>query len=1531
MLFGMDRVAVGAVRFAAASTMGAVDAVGTLAGGSLGAVQAVAGLAAASPTRARRRVWSADGRAHVEVKGLTGSGDRHHALRAHLTGALRELKGVRWAEINAVTQHILIDFDEQELDVEAIIEVIEAAEEAHDTDEETFSRTKPEHPSADAPVNMAVIALAADAVGLSVAVAGRVMRLPAVPQALRVPLLIVETTPRIRHLVEDRIGRTHTEAVFAVSNSTLNALAQGPEPILIDSTHHALRFAEARARQAVWRRRERELVGDGSGLPSEVPRRSVRPVPLPQGPVEKLGDRAALASLLGAGGVLAATRDPGRAGDLMLATMPKAARLGREAFASMLDWELSRHGVVPMDVSSLRRLDRISLVAIDSSTLCTDRPRILSVVATDPATTDREIWAATEQALVASSSASRFVGSGPWTVGEWSFEKPQDALDGSIGGPVALTLDVLDPEGARRGRVRIGVETDPLADALLAAARDAASHVVLTEHDSVTDLLPWADEVVAPGAPLLDYIRLMQLGGSGVLAISGLDDDALHAADVGVAVVAEGRPVCWSAELLCGPGLSQPWRVLRSVGAARQVSERSARLALGGSALGALLAVTGRRRTARPMTLSPVHSAMAAAIFGGTLSALRVARQSPPEPSIRGNWHDLTAREAFERVERARREQPARVAPRGRFGAVADAGRETARMFGTVPLASQTAQLVGAVAEELRDPLTPVLALGAAASAIVGSGVDALLVTGVMAGNAVISGAQRMRAEQALRRLLMGEQILAHRVQWQPADSGSGAGPGSGAGSGSPAGWLAGLDDASTLDVSATALRVGDVITLAATDVVPADVRLLTALDLEVDESSLNGESLPVAKLPAATPGADLDERSCMLYEGCTILAGSCYALVVAVGRDTEAGRAAAVAGSAPPPAGMQARLAELTRIALPAAGVGGIAVTGLSALRGVPLPRAVASGVAVAVAAVPEGLPLVATVAQLAAARRLSQRGVLVRSSRTLEALGRVDTVCFDKTGTLTQGKLSVTRLADLDGDLPLDSEEGSRLLRFAARACPAVQEGAARRLAHATDGAVVEAAHRYLGRDEKWNLISELPFETTRGYAASIGTNSTRLTLALKGAPETVLEACTQVRSRDGSVNALSAARRREAVAATIRLTREGLRVLAIAESHPVVANIEDIAELDVATLVTDLTLIGFIAIADTPRPTSARAVADLTAAGVRVTMITGDHPNTAVAIAEQLGIPEARLVLTGAEFDRLSKRERTERVTGTTVFARVSPEQKVRVVQALREAGRIVAMTGDGANDAAAIRLADVGIAIAGHGSAAARSAADLVLAEPDPARVTDALREGRTLWGNVRDAASILVGGNAGEVAFTVLGTAISGRAPLGTRQLLLVNMLTDMLPALAVALAPARPNSGEDPLASGPVSNLWDSEFKRTLAVRGGATALGAGLAWGIGRVSGRPRRAETMGLGALVGTQLGQTLLAARHSPLVIATAAVSAVALVAVVETPGVSQFFGCTPLGPMAWGTVLASAATATAAGVVAPRVLERVGWKA
>ncbi|MBX6769262.1 MAG: cation-translocating P-type ATPase, partial [Actinomadura rubrobrunea] len=245
------------------------------------------------------------------------------------------------------------------------------------------------------------------------------------------------------------------------------------------------------------------------------------------------------------------------------------------------------------------------------------------------------------------------------------------------------------------------------------------------------------------------------------------------------------------------------------------------------------------------------------------------------------------------------------------------------------------------------------------------------------------------------------------------------------------------------------------------------------------------------------------------------------------------------------------------------------------------------------------------------------------------------------------------------------------------------------------------------------------------------------------------------------------------------------------------------------------------------------------------------------------------------------------------------------------------------GDGANDAAAIRLADVGIGLGGGDSAAARSAADLILPGSDLPGITEALLEGRTLWQSVRNAVSILVGGNAGEIAFTVYGTAVGGRAPLSTRQLLLVNMLTDMLPALAVALAPPPNGGGARPSRRGP----FGDPLHEAIAARGVVTAIGAILAWQIGRLTGRRRRAGTMGLAALVITQLAQTLQMGRHSPAVLATCAASVLLLAVVIETPGLSHFFGSVPLGPAAWTVVLGSAGAAAALSVFGPRLLRRL----
>src|SRR5690606_12299461 len=514
------------------------------------------------------------------------------------------------------------------------------------------------------------------------------------------------------------------------------------------------------------------------------------------------------------------------------------------------------------------------------------------------------------------------------------------------------------------------------------------------------------------------------------------------------------------------------------------------------------------------------------------------------------------------------------------------------------------------VRRELDDPLTPVLATGAVASALLGSLVDALLVVGAMDLNAVAGGLQRLRAEQALARLAARQQPKARRQDARRR----------------------------TVTVDAARLRPGDRIDLGAGDVVPADARLLEADGLAGDESSLTGESLPVSKDVGPTPGAPVARRTCMVFEGTTVVAGHATALVVDTGDSTEAGRAVALAARTPPPAGVQARLQELTRKALPVTLTGGALVTALSLLRGSPVRRAVSGGVAVAVAAVPEGLPLVATVAQMAAARRLSRRGVLVRTPRTLEALGRVDTVCFDKTGTLTENRLRLVRAATADGTVHTpDAEDALPVLPLAARACPQEETGQGRRVAHATDEAVLDVAPP----DDAWTPSGELAFEASRGYAAAVGRDGGADTgglLVVKGAPETVLPACRDLP---------------EAATRTAHeLAGQGLLVLGDAR-RPGPAE-DPAAGLDGD--VGDLEFAGLIAVADVPRDTSRALLTELRRLGIAPVMLTGDHPETARAIALQLGWPEETEVVTGDELVAMGRRDRVRALHGAAVVARV-----------------------------------------------------------------------------------------------------------------------------------------------------------------------------------------------------------------------------------------------------------------------------------
>ncbi|MEU9209547.1 cation-translocating P-type ATPase [Streptomyces sp. NPDC048415] len=1088
-----------------------------------------------------------------------------------------------------------------------------------------------------------------------------------------------------------------------------------------------------------------------------------------------------------------------------------------------------------------------------------------------------------------------------------------------------------------------GAGADPWAETVLDAARRAGLHVVVVDDPALGEFTGLADQVVGADQPLSEVVHALRDRGGTVVTVarprSADDSDVLSgllSGDVAVALADGDAAVVWGADVLAPHGLPDVWRLLSAVPAARTVGHRAQTLARSGAALSGLLVAVreserGRRTPLPGLRHAPVDAAAAAALLSGARAAVGVAAARAPHPRPRVAWHALSPDEVRARLES---EPDAETTAAEQM---THRAHDAADAVGRVPVlapARWSWQLARAVRGELDDPLTPVLAVGSAASAILGSAMDAMLVLGALDLNALVGGIQRLRAERALSGLL-AEQKQKARVTASDEDA---------------------PDGAHTVD--AAKLGTGDVIELKADDVVPADARILWENGLEVDESALTGESLPADKQTDPTPRAAVPDRRCMVFEGTTVVAGEARAVVVDTGDRTEAARAVHLAARMPPAAGVQARLQEITRKALPLTMGGGAAVTGLSLLRGTPIRQAVSGGVAVGVAAVPEGLPLVATVAQLAAARRLSRRGVLVRAPRTLEALGRMDTVCFDKTGTLTENRLHLVQVTDATnqpvrrlrtsakrdggglGAQPPDTDGANpavapsrtpgadagapeepaygHTLRVAARACPRI-DGGSDRPVHATDEAVLDAA----GPDPDWVQTEGRPFEAGRGYAAAVGHGADGAPmLVVKGAPETVLPACPGLPPH--------------AADTAQSLARDGLRVLAVAE-RPLVEheNPSDLLEQPLE----GLEFTGLVALADVPRETSTALVRGLREAGVRPVMLTGDHPQTARAIAAELGWPDDTTVVTGDELTSADRSVRSRMLRDVGVVARVAPEQKLQVVEALRDAGRVVGMVGDGANDAAAIRAADIGVGINARGSAAARNAADIVLTDDDMTVLIEAVTEGRALWHSVADAIAILIGGNAGEVGFGILGTLLSGSAPLSTRQMLLVNLFTDLFPAMAVAVTPreeaaatgspqeaTRPGSLEEPSDIG--TKLLGAPLIRQIRHRALTTCLGALTAWLIGRFTpGSTRRSTTMALCGVVGTQLAQTLADRRGSPLVRATSLGSAAALVALVQTPGASQFFGCTPLGPVAWAGVAAAIALAVGGQRVLPQMEEAV----
>ncbi|GAA2239839.1 hypothetical protein GCM10010430_21490 [Kitasatospora cystarginea] len=1335
---------------------------------------------------------------------------------------------------------------------------------------------EPAHPGHTGGVRSGALALACDAVGIATAVAARTVHLKSNSHLVTTGVTLLHEDPRVRSVLRRHLGRSATDLVLAAANAAAHGVGQSPTALALDAVLRVGQLAEAVARAAAF-----DAAHDTVCAPDRLSlagRQVARPQ-LHRRPGEDYRDQAITGTLFGAVGTLLFSRDVHEAAEALMAGNPKAVRYGPEAFTAALCTELAREGVLVRNLDRLGQLELVDTVVLHPEALRSTRRTVLDVNSNVPDWDHDRLW----QTATATLDGGGALGLRP----------VPDQAGSRIG------LMIASERGRDVGTVLVGWELDPLAEAALDAARRAGLYVVVQDDGSLGDFGALADELVGAERTLADLVGELRSSGRVVLTVAhvpcgraGTERQlspesrevlaGLLRSDVAVSLTDEGSAVVWGADVLLLHGLEGAWRLLAAIPAARTVGEHSKVFAEAGAALAGLLVVTRGSRSKHltfPLgfRLGPVHAAAAASLVSGWRAALRVNTDRAPHPPPRVPWHALQPQEALTRLRaRAAGVEPG-VSARIREGAV-----RLARLpvFAPERLA---VRLVSSVRGELHDPLTPLLLVGAIASALLGSVVDALMVLGAMGVNALVGGVQRLRAERALSGLKLEQRQKARRI----TDLGTG--------------------EART--VEAGRLAPGEVIELYTGDVVPADARLLKADELEVDESSLTGESLPTGKQVDATPQAAVAERHCMVFEGTTVVAGHGRAVVVGTGGETEAGRAAHLASRTAPAPGVQARLHELTGRMLPFTLLGGAAVTGLSLLRGRPVREAVRGGLAVAVAAVPEGLPLVATVAQLSATRRLSRIGILVRAPRALEALGRMDTVCFDKTGTLTENRLRVVRVATADGtEHPAGSTDAAPLVHAAALTCrtPGREAGVH---AHSTDEAILTAALP----GSPWTLAEVQPFEASRGYASAVGCDAEGArALLVKGAPEVVLPACTETAEGDGTAQALAA---------------DGLRVLAVAGRR--LTEAEEPAEA-IGRPLEDLDLLGFIGLADTPRPGSAPLVADLRRAGVRPVMLTGDHPQTARAVALQLGWPDDVSVITGDELAALDRIGRARLLRGCDVAARVAPEQKLQVVEALQAAGRVVAMVGDGSNDAAAIRAADVGVGIAVHGSAAARNAADLVITGGDLSVLVDAVAEGRALWRSVADAISVLIGGNAGEIGFSVLGTLLSGASPLSTRQILLVNLLTDMFPAMAVAVTP-RDDAAEESLAGEsalvgtvPVGiAVLGEPLTRQIRQRGVVTALGASTAWLIGTFTpGSARRTSTMALCGVVGAQLTQTVGGRRRSPLVLATVLGSALSLFVLIETPLVSRFFGCAPLGPVAWAGVATAMVVAALGPHLAPR---------
>lgn len=1427
------------------------------------------------PPPVRRERREGRGRARIPVRGL----DRNPDLARRVVERLESWPAVR-AGANPLTGRVLVEFDEDAVRFEDLAAEVARVEPPEVSDEE-----RPADPLDPAPLIKSTTRVAGAAVGLGLLglTRGRPVGTP-VPAVAAGVIGLLEGFPALRERTRRLLGPDAADLFFGAANVAFLTLSGGSLGLAIAGLGAVQLLLEARARRDAWREYEASagppaqpgsvtrleagervplaaevIEGRGNavgldGLPLPVsPGVEVaagsklhggpfmlelhggepfsphpRPAPVDGGLLGRYLQGAGLTGFVYAAVTALLTRSPARTFAALLLVNPRAAIMGAEAAGAGASVRALRSGVTVVGTRPERGIRLPGTLLIDGPRVLTDGFEVA-----DARSLEERLDSAELLSLAAGVAAA--AGS-PWG-DAFRVTAPKQAVDGGFDGWAATariedtwyslrpveegdpasatplrdrggdqggyTLALCEGDGERPvGKITLRPRLAPGVAQLVDACRSHGVEVGL-----LPDGDPSATREVArrAGAPLLSggdaavAVRERQRSGKTVAVVSdGARAGAAFAAcDLAVGLTEDG-PFPARADLLA-PDMEAVAAVVEA-GARREKAVRDS--VLFSAAAGVAGAVWGLRgpgveRAAYPVSVASL-GALAAGwlrMRGGERRGLSVSRVEDPRPE---RWGRRSVEEVLRNFDATEE------------GLTTQAAQERRRVS---PPVQERNRFFGALLDQIRSPITGILAAGAGLSLVLGAPGDVAMISTMIAANAVAGAWQERQADRTAEALERMGAVTAHVLR-----------------------------DGAFAELPAEEVVPGDVLLLAPGERIPADARLLEAQGLEVDEAALTGESMPVPKGPEA--GAD---ESRVVLEGSDVTAGSGRAVVVAVGRDTRMGAiAAALATEDVESSTLAKRLNLILRQALPVIAAGGVIVAAGGVLRGRPPLTQLALGASVAIAAVPEGLPLLSKVGEAAVARRLAGRSALVRRLSAIEALGRVDVACADKTGTLTEGRLVLDLVADPDREAsPSGTMPGSLrdVLLTAALANP--RPDVPGMSMNRTDAVVVQAARDAgLGEELDVEREAELQFRSEQGFHASV----VRGRLCVEGSAEALVSRCSTVRRRGGDYP-LDEDGRRELLRRSRSLAERGLRVLMVAEDASGVS-VDD---------PRSLTALGFLGITDPLRPGVAEAVGRCREAGVQVVMLTGDHPATASAIASEAGLPhDGQEVLTGPEMAELDDEDLDRRLENTTVIARVTPLDKLRIVESLQRRGRVVAMTGDGVNDGPALRLADVGVAMGRGGTEVARQAADVILADDDFSTLVETLVEGRGFWRNIRRALSLLLGGNLGELGLISGASILSSASPLTSAQVLSMNLITDVMPALAVALQQPEHRNLSDLAREG--TSALERPLLDDVLGRAVSTATPSLAAYLLAlRFSSLPQ-ARAVAYACIIATQLAQTL-----------------------------------------------------------------------